>query len=57
MDVATRERSSYLRQDVRQGVVKSSFCLTADGEPEKRHLEIKLPDNMTYEAGGEPDFN
>ncbi|EME89186.1 uncharacterized protein MYCFIDRAFT_27347 [Pseudocercospora fijiensis CIRAD86] len=51
MDVATRERSTYLRQDVRKGIVKSSWCLTADGEPEKRHLEIKLPDNMTYEAG------
>ncbi|KXT12132.1 hypothetical protein AC579_7501 [Pseudocercospora musae] len=51
MDVATRERSTYLRQDLGKGIVKSSYCLTKDGQPEKRHLEIKLPDNMTYEAG------
>ena len=51
VEMSTQNRSSYLRQDVQIGFVADSKRLTADGEPEKRHLEIKLPDGMTYETG------
>jgi cytochrome P450/NADPH-cytochrome P450 reductase len=51
VEMSTQNRSSYLRQDVQMGSVTDSKKLTADGQPEKRHLEIKLPDGMTYETG------
>lgn len=47
----TSIRTSTLRADVQQAEVVSSRVLTAGGEPVKRHMEIKLPSEMTYRAG------
>ena len=44
-------RTSTLRQDVREAVVVDVRDLCAPGAPPKRHLEIKLPSNMTYRSG------
>ena len=51
VEMSTLNRSSYLRQDVQVGTVLDARRLTADGEPEKRHLNIKLPEGITYETG------
>lgn len=44
-------RASILRQDVKEGVVVDAKLLTALGASPKRHIEIKLPEGMTYRAG------
>lgn len=45
-------RSSALRQDVKEAVVVEAKTLTAPGaQSEKRHLEIQLPEGMTYRPG------
>ncbi|TKA70755.1 hypothetical protein B0A55_08835 [Friedmanniomyces simplex] len=51
LEMSTQNRSSYLRQDVQLAAVVAAKRLTASREPEKRHLEIKLPDGMSYVAG------
>ena len=51
VELSNQNRSTYLRQDVRPGTVTESRCLTAPGEPEKRHLDIKLPEGMSYGTG------
>lgn len=51
MEISTNTRASQLQHDVQHGKVLAAKCLTAPGEPEKRHLEIKLPEGMEYEAG------
>lgn len=51
IEVDTSSRSSKLRQDVRESVVISNTVLTAPGEPEKRHISLRLPTGMTYKAG------
>ena len=51
VEMSTQNRSSYLRQDVQAGTVVDSRILTAPSEPEKRHLEIKLPEGMAYGTG------
>jgi cytochrome P450 / NADPH-cytochrome P450 reductase len=43
-------RSSALRQDVQEAIVAGTVDLTR-GEAAKKHIEIKLPTNMTYNAG------
>ncbi|CAI4214184.1 unnamed protein product [Parascedosporium putredinis] len=43
-------RTSALRQDVKEAVVVEARTLTS-GSQEKRHIEIKLPEGMTYSAG------
>ncbi|KAI0124807.1 cytochrome P450 [Xylariales sp. AK1849] len=47
----TSPRTSALRTDVQEAEVVSSRVLTAEGEPVKRHMEIKLPSDTTYRAG------
>lgn len=44
-------RSSTLRQDVREATVVEETLLTAPGAPPKKHIEIKLPDGVTYKVG------
>jgi cytochrome P450/NADPH-cytochrome P450 reductase len=44
-------RTSTLRQDVQQAHVVATRTLTAPGAPEKKHIEIKLPSDVTYRAG------
>ena len=51
LEIVTNTRSSDLRQDVSEAIVKDVKILTASGEPEKRHIEVQLPTDMTYRAG------
>ena len=51
MEISTSTRASQLQHDVQQGKVLMTNSLTAPGEPEKRHLEITLPEGMEYQAG------
>ena len=44
-------RSSTLRQDVKEAAVVSEMLLTAGDAPPKKHIEIQLPEGMTYRAG------
>ncbi|KAF2176744.1 NADPH-cytochrome P450 reductase-like protein [Zopfia rhizophila CBS 207.26] len=44
-------RSSTLRQDVREARVEAVEVLSAPGVPEKRHVEVSLPSDVTYSAG------
>lgn len=45
-------RKSTLRQDVQQAVATATKVLTSPGEEVvKKHVEIKLPDGMKYNAG------
>lgn len=44
-------RTSTLRQDVKEARVEEVEVLSAAGVPEKRHIEISLPSDMTYSAG------
>ncbi|KAI1374785.1 cytochrome P450 [Hypoxylon crocopeplum] len=47
----TSPRTSTLRQDVMEGLVVEARTLTAEGEPVKKHIEIKLPSDQSYRAG------
>ncbi|KAI1869212.1 uncharacterized protein JN550_005842 [Neoarthrinium moseri] len=47
----TSPRTSALRADVQQAEVIATKILTANGEPVKKHIEIKLPSDNTYRAG------
>ncbi|MCJ1400318.1 hypothetical protein MMC11_003523 [Xylographa trunciseda] len=51
IEISTNTRSNDLRQDVAEAIVKDVKVLTAPGEPEKRHIELQLPTDMTYRAG------
>ncbi|KAL6712977.1 hypothetical protein ACLMJK_009532 [Lecanora helva] len=51
VEIQKTSRSNDLRQDVDEAVVKKVESLTAPGEPEKRHIELELPNHMTYTAG------
>ncbi|KAI0381230.1 bifunctional P-450:NADPH-P450 reductase [Hypomontagnella monticulosa] len=47
----SNERSSILKQNVEEGKVLATRTLTADGEPVKKHVEIRLPPGMSYRPG------
>lgn len=51
IEVTNEERAAHLQQNVQWANVIDARVLTAEGEPEKRHIEIELPSNMTYSAG------
>jgi len=51
IEISTNTRSSDLRHDVSEAIVKDVQVLTAPGEPQKRHIELQLPTDMTYRAG------
>lgn len=51
MEITTSARASQLQQNVQSGKVLRTYILTAAREPEKRHLDIELPEDMSYEAG------
>ncbi len=51
LEIDTSSRRSTLRQDVKEAIVLSNELLTAEGEPEKRHIVLKLPTGMSYKAG------
>ncbi|KAI0836251.1 bifunctional P-450:NADPH-P450 reductase [Hypoxylon sp. FL0890] len=44
-------RSSILKHNVEEGKVITSRKLTAEGEPVKRHVEIRLPPGTVYRPG------
>ncbi|QRV77852.1 cytochrome P450 family protein [Ceratobasidium sp. AG-Ba] len=46
------ERSTTLRQpDSKLGIVVENRVLTAEGAPVKRHIEIELPEDVSYQSG------
>ncbi|EMD00975.1 hypothetical protein BAUCODRAFT_566786 [Baudoinia panamericana UAMH 10762] len=47
----SNHRASKLRAGVSEAKVIATRTLTAPGEPEKRHIELQLPSDMTYRAG------
>ncbi|KAL4951002.1 cytochrome P450 [Aspergillus filifer] len=49
----SNSRTQALRQDVGEAMVVETKLLTSEAETERRkkHLEIRLPDGMTYTAG------
>ncbi|TVY52167.1 Bifunctional cytochrome P450/NADPH--P450 reductase [Lachnellula cervina] len=49
--VDTDSRRTRLRQDVKEAIVVSNELLTAEGEPEKRHIVLTLPTGMSYKVG------
>jgi cytochrome P450/NADPH-cytochrome P450 reductase len=51
IEVCPPIETSTLRQDVEIATVVETSKLTADTEPAKCHLEIELPEHMTYECG------
>ena len=51
IEVSTSLRSSHLRQDVKEAVVVKNKLLGLGTESPKRHIELKLPTDMTYRAG------
>lgn len=51
LEISTQPGVTSLRPDVQDGVVVDAKILTAPGAPEKRHLEIELPPDMSYESG------
>ncbi|KAM0162476.1 hypothetical protein ACHAPG_001840 [Botrytis cinerea] len=51
LEISTQPGVTSLRQDVQDGVVVEAKVLTAPGTPEKRHLEIELPPDASYESG------
>ncbi|CAE6469239.1 unnamed protein product [Rhizoctonia solani] len=49
---SSTDRATALRQpDAKEGLVIENRLLTAPGVPPKHHLEIKLPEGMTYQSG------
>ncbi|KAI9715467.1 MAG: hypothetical protein M1812_005943 [Candelaria pacifica] len=51
VEITTQTRPSNLRQDVHTAIVLDAKCLTGDGVPPKRHIQFKLPTDMSYKAG------
>lgn len=51
IEMTTSTRATLLQHNVYAGKVLATSVLTAAGEPEKRHVEIELPQDLTYEAG------
>ncbi|KAF8850100.1 fatty acid hydroxylase [Acephala macrosclerotiorum] len=51
IEIDAESRRSRLRQDVQEAVVISNTLLTAENEPAKRHIELRLPTGMTYKSG------
>ncbi|KAL0944912.1 bifunctional p-450-like protein [Colletotrichum truncatum] len=51
--VISNPRTSALRQDVKEASVVKTQTLTKGGDPKsiKKHIEIKIPEDMTYTAG------
>lgn len=47
----TSPRKSTLRQDVEEAVVTDTKVLTNEAKSLKKHIEIKLPTGMSYNAG------
>lgn len=44
-------RSSLQKNDVEEGKILATRVLTANGEPVKKHVEIRLPPGVHYRPG------
>jgi cytochrome P450/NADPH-cytochrome P450 reductase len=51
LELSTQSRAAHLQQNVQWANVTATKCLTAPGQPEKRHIEIQLPSGMAYAVG------
>ncbi|WPG99486.1 Hypothetical protein R9X50_00230100 [Acrodontium crateriforme] len=51
IEVVSNDRASRLRADVSEAKVVAARTLTKPGAPEKRHIELQLPSEMSYRAG------
>ena len=51
IEVSTTLRSDHLRQDVKEAIVLKNQLLGTGTQEPKRHIELKLPTDMTYRAG------
>lgn len=51
VSISSQSRSTNLKQDVKAALLVENKLLTAPREPEKKHVEIKLPTDMVYKAG------
>lgn len=51
MEMTTSTRATHLRHFVQEAIITKNILLTPPGVPEKRHIELKLPSEMNYEAG------
>jgi cytochrome P450 / NADPH-cytochrome P450 reductase len=51
VDISTSARASHLNHHVQDALVIKNEILSGPDTAEKRHMEIKLPTNVTYEAG------
>lgn len=51
VELMPQERAAHLQQNVQWANVTENVVLTAPGEPEKRHIGIELPSDLTYTAG------
>ena len=51
IEISTTLRSSFLRQDVKEAIVVKNRLLGSGTVSPKRHIELKLPTDMTYRAG------
>lgn len=51
LELTSRGRAAHLQQNVQWGSVINVKRLTPPGHPEKRHIEIQLPENMSYNVG------
>lgn len=51
IEIDTSSRHTTLRQDVKEAIIRSNEVLTAEGEPQKRHISLTLPTGMSYKVG------
>jgi cytochrome P450/NADPH-cytochrome P450 reductase len=51
IEIALQQRATHLQQNVQWAKIVNARKLTAPGEPEKRHIEIHLPQGMSYQVG------
>ncbi len=51
LEISTSRRVSHLRHNMQDALVMSNDVVTPAGVPEKRHMQLKLPTALTYEAG------
>lgn len=51
VEITSQNRADHLSQSAQWGRVVDIKLLTAQEEPEKRHIEIEIPSNVTYRTG------
>ena len=51
IEISTTLRPSHLRQDVKEAVVTKNVLLGSGTDAPKRHIELRLPTDLSYRAG------